>query len=226
MGCCDGCEGVARRVRLSKNNCGLLFALPSIRFCRCPLKRLLHDHYGGKRGFLCHLAATVHMRFGYFREYQTVDWSRVERFVFVCKGNICRSAYAEARAVAAGFPAASFGIAARPDASADETAINHAAARRISLSSHRTIALQAFEHQRGDLLVCMEPPQAKIVASRFAESRPQVTLLGLWAGSRRPWLFDPYGSGDAYWRICLDTVDSAIEQMLAQIGPHGRRDQL
>jgi protein-tyrosine phosphatase len=190
------------------------------------LNRFFHDHYGGRRGFLCHLGATVHMRFGYFRQYQAVDWSRVERLVFVCKGNICRSAYAEARAVAAGFPAASFGVAALPDASADETVINHAAVRGISLLSHRTTVLQAFTHQRGDLLVCMEPPQAAIVAIRFAESRPRVTLLGLWTGSRRPWLFDPYGSSDAYRRTCLNTVDSGIEQMLAQIGRHGRQGQL
>ena len=225
-------NGILRRMRRSclagtsaeeNNYCSFLAPAP-VRFCRRTLNRFLHDHYGGRRGFLCHLAATVHMRFGYFHEYQAVDWSRVERLVFVCKGNICRSAYAEARAVATGFPAASFGIAACPDASADETAIIHAAARRISLSAHRTTTLQAFTHQRGDLLVCMEPPQAKIVATRFGESRPQVTLLGLWAGSRRPWLFDPYGSGDAYWRTCLDTIDSGIDQMLAQIGRHGRRD--
>jgi protein-tyrosine phosphatase len=163
---------------------------------------------------LRHLASVSLMRLGRFHEYRAVDWSQVERLVFVCKGNICRSAYAEARASSARFPAASFGIAAIPDASADASAISHAAARKISLSAHRTTALAAFEHLPGDLLVCMEPPQAKIVTKLFAKTTPQVTLLGLWARPARPWLSDPYGSGDGYWRSCLDTIDSGIERIL------------
>jgi low molecular weight protein-tyrosine phosphatase len=166
---------------------------------------------------LRHLASVSLMRLGRFHEYRAVDWSQVERLVFVCKGNICRSAYAEARASSARFPAASFGIAAIPDASADASAISHAAARKISLSAHRTTALAAFEHLPGDLLVCMEPPQAKIVTKLFAKTTPQVTLLGLWARPARPWLSDPYGSGDGYWRSCLDTIDSGIDRILALV---------
>jgi protein-tyrosine phosphatase len=187
------------------------------------LNKLLRDRYGGKRAFLHHLASAFIMRVGRFHEYRAVDWSRVERLVFVCKGNICRSAYAEARASSARFPTISFGIAACPDASADPSAISHAAARNISLLAHRTTPPQAFAHRPGDLLVCMEPPQAKIVAKIFADSRPQVTLLGLWAQPPRPWLSDPYGSGDGYWCTCLDTIDNGIDQMLALVARHKRQ---
>jgi low molecular weight protein-tyrosine phosphatase len=161
------------------------------------------------------------MRLGRFREYRAVDWSQVERLVFVCKGNICRSAYAEARTSSARFPAVSFGINARPDVLADASTIAYANARNVSLSAHRTTPLEAFAYQPGDLLVCMEPPQARIVTKRFADSTPQVTLLGLWAQRARPWLFDPYGLGDSYWCTCLDTIDSGINQMLGLI-----RDQM
>lgn len=163
------------------------------------------------------------MRVGHFHEYGAVDWSQVERLVFVCKGNICRSAYAEARASSARFPAVSFGIEARPDTSADASAIIHAAARNVSLSAHRTTPLKAFAHQPGDLLVCMEPPQAKIVTKLFADRTPQVTLLGLWARPARPWLSDPYGSADGYWCTCLDTIDSGIEQMVFLVRSHKRQ---
>jgi protein-tyrosine phosphatase len=181
------------------------------------LKRLVRDRYGGRRALLRHLASVSLMRLGRFHEYRAVNWSQVERLVFVCKGNICRSAYAEARASSAGFPAASFGIAAIPDATADASAISHAAARKISLSAHRTTGFEAFERLPGDLLVCMEPPQAKIVAKLCANSAPQVTLLGLWARPVRPWLSDPYGSGDGYWRSCLDTIDSGIDRIVALV---------
>jgi protein-tyrosine phosphatase len=190
------------------------FTFLPMRFPPRPLSGVLRDRYGGRRAALGHLASVFVMRLGRFREYQAVDWSQVERLVFVCKGNICRSAYAEARASSAGFPAASFGIEARPDAPADPSATTHAAARNVSLSAHRTTPLRAFAYRPGDLLVCMEPPQAKIVAKLFPGGRLQVTLLGLWAKPARPWLFDPYGSGDGYWCTCLDTIDGAINRML------------
>jgi protein-tyrosine phosphatase len=185
-----------------------------VRLRSLSLNGLVRDRYGGRRALLCHLASAFQMRVGRFRVYQAIDWSRVERLVFVCKGNICRSAYAEARASSARFPAVSFGIEANCGAAADASAIIHAAARHVSLSAHRTSALETFAHRPGDLLVCMEPPQAKTVAERFADRAPQVTLLGLWTRPARPWLFDPYGSADGYWRTCLDTIDRGIDQMM------------
>ena len=191
--------------------------------CRWPaMNNLLRERYGGRRAFLHHLASVSLMRLGCFHEYRKINWSRVERLVFVCKGNICRSAYAAARASSAPFPAVSFGIAASPDVSADASAIAHAAARNVSLSSHRTTSIDRFVHQPGDLLVCMEPLQAKTIARIFADSQPQVTLLGLWARPARPWLWDPYGGPDDYWCSCLNIIDSGIDQMLALIRRHRR----
>jgi hypothetical protein len=43
-----------------------------------------------------------------------------------------------------------------------------------------------------------------------------MTLLGLWARPRRPWLSDPYGTGNDYWQTCLDIIDNAIENIAAQ----------
>ena len=169
-----------------------------MRFQRQSLSGLLRTRYGGKRALLYHLGSALQMRVGGFRVYQAIDWLQVERLVFVCKGNICRSAYAEARA-SLRFPAVSFGIEASCGSAADTSAITHAAARNVSLATHRTTPLKAFAHRSGDLLVCMEPPQAKIVVEHFADSAAQVTLLGLWTRPARPWLFDPYGSGDGYW---------------------------
>lgn len=190
-----------------------------MRFRSLSLNGFLWDRYGGRRALLRHLASAFQMRLGGFREYQAIDWLEVRRLVFVCKGNICRSAYAEARA-SLSFPAVSFGIEASSDAAADASAISHAAARHVSLSAHRTTSLKAFAHRPGDLLVCMEPPQAKIVVKHFAGCAPQVTLLGLWTRPARPWLFDPYGSADGYWRTCLDTIDSGIDQMLTILRKH------
>jgi protein-tyrosine phosphatase len=137
--------------------------------------------------------------------------------VFVCKGNICRSAYAHAKVGSAGFPAASFGIAAPSGVAADEKAITHAAARKVSLAAHRTTPLREYAPRRRDLVVCMEPAQAKLIANIYAGEAVQVTLLGLWSRPRRPWLFDPYGAYDGYWGACLDAIDSGTDHILTLV---------
>lgn len=177
--------------------------------------------YGGKRGFAHHLQSLALLRFGYFRRYQVIDWTKVDRLVFVCKGNICRSPYAHAKVIASGFPATSFGLMAQPGAPANRTAILHAGFRRISLQRHKATPLYANKLRMGDLIVCMEPPQAAAVAAFEQQANLQITLLGLWSRPRRPWLVDPYGLDDGYWITCLDIIDSAVERMLQLIN---RRD--
>ena len=182
-----------------------------------PFEAVLRDRYCGKRAFAHHLAALALLRFGFLQNYQAVDWARAERLVFVCKGNICRSAYAHARVAARGFPAASFGIAARSGAPADEKAIFHAGERGLSLAVHETMSFRDFVQRSGDMIVCMEPSHAAAVASGLSEIGLQVTLLGLWSRPLRPLLADPFGADDCYWRTCLDIIDSAVDRILALI---------
>ena len=177
----------------------------------------LRARYGGKRGLVCHLRALALMRLGCLRRYRAVNWPQVERLVFVCKGNICRSAYAQAKAASDGFPAASFGIEATPGAAADDSAIAYAEARKISLRTHRTTSLPSYCARLGDLLVCMEPAHAVLVGKIFARQGLQITLLGLWSQPRRPWLFDPYGACRGYWGTALDIIDSGVEHITGLI---------
>ena len=56
----------------------------------------LRDNYGSRRGFVRTWWHRLRYLLGGYRAYRQVDWNSVERLVFVCKGNICRSAYAGA----------------------------------------------------------------------------------------------------------------------------------
>jgi protein-tyrosine phosphatase len=141
----------------------------------------------------------------------------VERLVFVCKGNICRSAYAHAKVVATGFPSFSCGMTAQAGTPADPKAAFLAIERNVSLTRHRATQFSAFVARKGDLIVCMEPWQAKTVEASLANRGTPVTLLGLWSRPPRPWLFDPYGLQDCYWSTCFDLIDCGIEQMLRLI---------
>ncbi|HEX8642819.1 MAG TPA: phosphotyrosine protein phosphatase [Allosphingosinicella sp.] len=170
----------------------------------------VRTRYGSARG----LARLWLARLGGAGRYRQVEWSRVDRLVFVCTGNICRSPYAERKAAAAGFPAISAALRGSSGAQANESARRIAAAMGVDLSRHRSTAIAEAALRPGDLLVAMEPWQADALASLEVG---QVTLLGLWSTPRRPHLHDPHGLCDDYFRTCFRSIDTAVEAMLARL---------
>jgi protein-tyrosine phosphatase len=155
---------------------------------------------------------------GGFRAERTISWGEVRRLVFVCRGNICRSAYAEARARELGLRSASFGLKTSTGGPANEVAMRVAATRHVELSRHRTTDVGDFRLEDGDLLLAMEPRHLNWLRQSFAGSAvsPQVSLLGLWSRPRRPHLHDPHGLSTAYFATCFDFIDSAIETIAAR----------
>ncbi|WP_303905783.1 arsenate reductase/protein-tyrosine-phosphatase family protein [Thiohalomonas denitrificans] len=140
--------------------------------------------------------------------FTQVDFHTVRRVVFVCKGNICRSAYAHARARQLGLYTDSFGLEA--DAlHADADAIQNATARQLDLSAHTPKAPHQLRLTETDLLAAMEPQQCLQLEKQYPNA--QITLLGLWASPRRPYIHDPYGHGSRYFQACFSTIDSAVD---------------
>jgi protein-tyrosine phosphatase len=182
--------------------------------------RLLEAGYGGKRAFLRHLRARTQFSLGCFRPFQQIDWLRVRRLVFVCSGNICRSPYAEARARASRIEAASFGLAAASASPADPVAIRVASARGLDLSGHRAATMAEIRLGSRDLIVAMEPTHGLRLLAEPAHW--QVTLLGLWASPRRPYLADPFGLDVAYFQTCFSLIDNMIEGLHKNIRPEYR----
>lgn len=133
--------------------------------------------------------------------------------VFVCKGNICRSPYAEARARALGFSSYSVGLETKNGNPADWTAQEVALKRGLNLSGHYTRSVEQFTPGPSDLLIGMEPAHAKRLQQLYGETEPQVTLLGLWRSPPMPHIQDPYGLGSAYFETCFTILDQAIEQL-------------
>ena len=173
------------------------------------------SRYGRKMGLLRHYAHLVRYMTGSYDSLKKVDWSRVERLVFICKGNICRSPYAEAKARAMGLPCSSFGLEPGVNSPANSSAIRVARARGVDLTQHRARGASNFSITNGDLLTVMEPWHVAVLRSRPMPARTQVTLLGLWCSPRRPHLEDPYGLSDEYFETCYETIDKAIETMSA-----------
>ncbi len=176
----------------------------------------IQAQYGRRAGWLRHHLARALDRLGAFEPLRRVRWNDVERLVFICQGNICRSAYADARARLAGLASASFGLAARDGDRANPAAVERAAARGVDLSAHRAASASAALLRPGDLVVAMEPVQLRGLAS-IAPSAP-ATLLGLWARPPRPHLEDPYGLSLAYFDTCFDVIDGAVAEF-ARLAP-------
>jgi protein-tyrosine phosphatase len=176
----------------------------------------IRDRFGSGRGLARLLLSGAASLAGAYRSFRRIEWGRVDRFVFVCTGNICRSPYAERRAAAAGFPAISIALRGETGRPADPVACAAALRAGTDLGDHRATAADAAELRPGDLLVAMEPWQARMLAARFPGH--QVTLLGLWTTPRRPHLHDPYTLSPAYFRTCFRLIDTGVAALLARTG--------
>ncbi len=172
--------------------------------------------YGSRRGMLTTVQHQLYGLFGSYRQYKAIRWADVNRLVFVCKGNICRSAYAEVLARQAGLEAISFGLQTVDNAPANKDAIRIASELDIDLKQHLTTTVTNVELKPGDLLVAMEPWQLKELTGLFAD-RYQYTLLGLWIKPELPHLQDPYAMSDAYFKTCFQHIRRAINTLSGKI---------
>ena len=137
----------------------------------------MRSSFGTYRGLIRLALAWLENLSGRYRQFKQIRWGRVTRVVFVCHGNICRSPYAEARAVSFGLSAASFGLSAGSGEPADPTACRIAARRGIELARHCARDAADFELQTDDLLVVMEPRQARRISGLLQSGSCQLTLL-------------------------------------------------
>lgn len=181
---------------------------------------MIAERYGGKRAACMHLMYGFLNHAGWLRCYKTIEWRHVRRLVFVCTGNISRSPYAEARSRALGAAAVSFGLASDGRSPCDATAIRIARERGIDLTAHRSRTAAHVRVHHNDLFLAMEPQQARRLRRLTWDSDPQISLLGLWAPGPRPYIHDPFGHGDAYYRKCFEFIDSAIQGVVARLIQH------
>jgi protein-tyrosine phosphatase len=180
------------------------------------INRYILDRFGSRWGLLNYSKYLLQQWGGRYRSYANPDWRRVQRFIFICKGNICRSSLAWGYATHRGVVADSFGIDCPDGDPADPRAIEYAAGIGFDLSPHRTRNLARLTPRPGDLLVVMEPAHLPAV-QQFA-GVAQITLAGLWLPRPRPYVHDPYSATPTYFRRCEDDMVVAVSRMLELSG--------
>lgn len=142
--------------------------------------------------------------------------AEVRRLVFLCHGNICRSAYAHVLAARAGANVASFGLSTATGIDAHEPVVELAAQRGIDMSGHRATDIDDFVHEPGDLLLAMETRHlGKLAAEPRLTHLPRM-LLGTYARPPVPHLHDPFGEDPAYLPTCLTRIERAVAAVVRQ----------
>lgn len=177
------------------------------------------ENYGSRRGAILTYKYRVLCLFGKYRKYRQINWGSIDRLVFVCKGNICRSAYAEAVARSIGVDSISCGIDTVIGAPANEQAIKISSMRGFDLSKHKTTPVQSLTFKENDLLIAMEPWQVEYLHHNL--SVDECSLLGLWGRPVTPHIHDPYGSSSHYFDNCFNYIENSVYEIARKISQVG-----
>ena len=173
-------------------------------------RRWVAHRYKGWRALARTIIAWLMYRLAFYKDYSHVDWQRVERIIFVCEGNICRSPYAEYKTKSLGVIARSCGLSANGTASADHNAVRVALERGIDLTTHVSCNVIDMKFLETDLILVMQPEQTQFLDTAAMKSGAQVALLGIVGGGSRPYITDPYGADLIFFRKCFDWIDEAV----------------
>jgi protein-tyrosine phosphatase len=179
--------------------------------------RPINDRYGTYRGLIRLWLAHAELRARRLRRFTDIRLANVRRLVFVCRGNIWRSCFADARARALGLDAASFGLATSGSAPVSPLAVEVAAAFGIDLAGHHSMSVTDFVFREGDLVLAMEVRHARTVLRLVKQPQVQVSLLGLWARPPRPHIHDPDRLSAAYRHRCFSTIADSVTNLAIEL---------
>lgn len=177
----------------------------------------IKNRYGSKRGLLRYTKYELLRILGFYRSLKKINFAQVQRLVFVCHGNICRSPLGEAVVRKQGVATMSFGLSTRGNAPADPRAIVWAETNGYDLAQHRTTRVDQYQPQVGDLLIGMEPKHIDTLSMEFAQAPVQITLAGLWLSSPIAYLHDPYNTDQTYFNRCEAFVVSATNELIKRL---------
>lgn len=179
--------------------------------------RLVIDtNHGTFRGLVRSTLAQVEFLLGRLKPHTQPDAKQVSRLVFVCLGNINRSAFAEQVARSLGANTCSIGLSTTTGATAFHKAIETAPQFGLDLSRHFATDLKDYAFHPTDLLLVMEIRHAnKLVAAGIPPA--SIALLGHWGTPHRIHLHDPHVLSDAYFQTCFTLIHSAVRGLVTEM---------
>ena len=180
------------------------------------LLQLIQDNHGTHRGWVRLLLAQWAFVRGRLAPWTQIRIPVVQRVVFVCLGNINRSAFADVLAQKLGAKTASFGLSTTTGMPAYEMAIRTAPLFDVTLHAHRATDMSDYQYQDGDLLAVMELRQVHKLLKRGFPAEA-IVLLGHWSAPRRLHIHDPHTLSARYFVTCFAILDSAVRCLVQEL---------
>ncbi|MBK8914782.1 MAG: hypothetical protein IPM64_09340 [Phycisphaerales bacterium] len=131
--------------------------------------------------------------------------------LFVCKGNICRSPYAEVqlRATKPAISVASAGYYPKSGRPSPAHAVTAAAERGLDLAAHRSQRMTRELVAKYDVLCVFDHENLLTVRAEFPDAAGKVVLLGALDGGGL-FISDPWGGDLPRFRACYDRITAAL----------------
>jgi protein-tyrosine phosphatase len=145
--------------------------------------------------------------------------------IFVCKGNICRSAFAEhylRSKVANSLKIESCGLDVDQGFFPPEEAVLAAAQLGVDLAPHYSKGIAACDIENADLILAMEVDQYLRLVEKFPEKRERIGLLRNYVAGPSGLLCniqDPYGQPLRNFKACYRLMQKALDTLAAQPYP-------
>ena len=151
--------------------------------------------------------------------------------LFICKGNICRSPFAErlaarllAEAGVEGIRCISAGYQVSKELASPVRAVEAAEAFGISLADHRARPLTPEIAAAADLIVATEAEHAELLRQRYPAAAARVVLLPLYGEDRasrgayaRYNIADPYGKSAEVFGGCYRHIADALAELVGLV---------
>ena len=154
----------------------------------------------------------------------------LRHIVFVCLGNVCRSAFAEYYCKSSplfnGLRIESCGLEVDQSVPSPPDALKIAEEFGVDLTENRSKYLAACDLEQADLIIAMEYDQFKMLIHKFPHKSEQIVLLREFA----PWpeslicnIYDPYGFATEEFRNCFKAMRRALDGLAEQLKKDRKR---
>ncbi len=152
------------------------------------------------------------------------DCKSISHIIFVCKGNICRSAFAEyylkSQLPEGVLKIESCGLDVDQGLTSPPEAVCVAKEFSLDLESNRSKGVESCDMHSADLILPFEYRQYLLLIALFPGEKTKVKLLRDFA----PWpdrllcnINDPYGSDENEFRRCFRQIQRAVEGLKSQL---------
>jgi len=166
----------------------------------------------------------------YFLIRNRIDTRHVNHIIFVCKGNICRSSFAEfylkSKKLGRDWIIESCGLDVDQGVNSPSNALSVAEEFGVDLSSNKSKSLSVTNIDNSDLIVAMEYVHFNTLLAKFPRKKNQIVLLrdfAPWPESLACNIDDPYGCGLDEFRACFTTMKCALDRLAGQLAQNHRR---